>query len=554
METTSNIEKKTAVIIGAGPAGLTAAYELLRTTDIHPIILEESDSVGGISKTISHHGNRMDLGGHRFFTKNDRVMDLWRELMPVQGAPARDDRILSREKPLAKGGPDPEQEEGVMLIRERVSRIFYLRKFFDYPISLKFQTIKNLGFGRTAKAGFGYIKSSVFKKKEENLRDFMVNRFGTPLYKMFFEDYTEKVWGRNPVDISADWGAQRIKGLSLSKAVWAMLKKPFHQKKKVSDANEAIEQKNVETSLIEEFLYPKKGPGQLWELLAERVRELGGEIHLNCRVTGLDNRDRNGSRISGVLYSENGTEKRINGDWFFSTMPVKDLVAGLLQEAPAAVREITQELPYRDFITVGLLLKKINLVNETEKKTVNNIVPDCWIYVQERDVRMGRIQIFNNWSPYMVEDYQNTIFIGLEYFANEGDDLWEMPQEEFIRFAIGELCKIDIIDEADAAENVLDSVCVKVKKAYPAYFGTYSRFDEVIDYLNTYENLFCIGRNGQHRYNNMDHSMLTAMEAVRVLREAQDQPAAEDKRIIWNVNTEKEYHETKNKQSASAGN
>lgn len=554
METTSNIEKKTAVIIGAGPAGLTAAYELLRTTDIHPIILEESDSVGGISKTISHHGNRMDLGGHRFFTKNDRVMDLWRELMPVQGAPARDDRILSREKPLAKGGPDPEQEEGVMLIRERVSRIFYLRKFFDYPISLKFQTIKNLGFGRTAKAGFGYIKSSVFKKKEENLRDFMVNRFGTPLYKMFFEDYTEKVWGRNPVDISADWGAQRIKGLSLSKAVWAMLKKPFHQKKKVSDANEAIEQKNVETSLIEEFLYPKKGPGQLWELLAERVRELGGEIHLNCRVTGLDNRDGNGSRISGVLYSENGTEKRINGDWFFSTMPVKDLVAGLLQEAPAAVREITQELPYRDFITVGLLLKKINLVNETEKKTVNNIVPDCWIYVQERDVRMGRIQIFNNWSPYMVEDYQNTIFIGLEYFANEGDDLWEMPQEEFIRFAIGELCKIDIIDEADAAENVLDSVCVKVKKAYPAYFGTYSRFDEVIDYLNTYENLFCIGRNGQHRYNNMDHSMLTAMEAVRVLREAQDQPAAEDKRIIWNVNTEKEYHETKNKQSASAGN
>ena len=514
---------KTAIIIGAGPAGLTAAYKLLTETDIHPVILEETGFIGGISRTAEYHGNRMDLGGHRFFSKNEDIMALWREIMPLQGAPARDDILLGREKPLAPGGPDPEKEDRVMLVRGRVSRIFYLRKFFDYPISLKARTFINMGLGRTVKAGFGYVRAAMFKRKETSLGDFYINRFGKPLYEMFFEDYTEKVWGVHPSKISPDWGSQRVKGLSLSKAVFSILKKPF-----VGRNN-----RKVETSLIEEFNYPKKGPGQLWEQLAELVREKGGEICLNTRVTGLHAENR---RITAVEAATYGGTVRFEGDYFFSTMPVKDLVADLDGPVPQDVRDIAAALPYRDFITVGLLLNKLELRNETKIGTVGDIVPDCWIYVQERDVKLGRLQIFNNWSPYMVRDLENTVFIGLEYFCNEGDAMWTMPDADFIDFAIGELCKIDIIRR----ENVLDSVRINVKKAYPAYFGSYEHFDRVRAYLDTFENLYCIGRNGQHKYNNMDHSMLTAIEAVAAVRTNN-----KSKHDIWNVNTETEYHETK---------
>ena len=513
---------KTAIIIGAGPAGLTAAYKLLTETDIKPVILEETPYIGGISRTAEYHGNRMDLGGHRFFSKNDVIMNLWREIMPLQGAPARDDILLGREKPLAHGGPNPETADRVMLVRGRVSRIFYLRKFFDYPISLKAQTFKNMGLKRTMKAGFGYMRAAVFKRKEESLGDFYINRFGKPLYEMFFEDYTEKVWGVHPSKISPDWGSQRVKGLSLSKAVFSILKKPFVKNSK-----------KVETSLIEEFNYPKKGPGQLWEQLAELVRAMGGDIRMNTMVTGIHTEN---GRVTAVTAESGGEKLRLEGNYFFSSMPVKDLVAGMDGDVPGEVREIAAALPYRDFITVGLLLNRLEIQNETKIRTVSNIVPDCWIYVQERDVKLGRLQIFNNWSPYMVKDLENTVFIGLEYFCNEGDAMWTMPDAEFIDFAIDELCKIDIIRR----ENVLDSVRINVKKAYPAYFGSYSHFDKVRAFLDTFENLYCIGRNGQHKYNNMDHSMLTAIEAVAAVRENK-----KSKNDIWNVNTETEYHETK---------
>ena len=261
------MEKKTAVIIGAGPAGLTAAYCLLKETDIVPVILEEESFVGGISRTAEHNGNRMDIGGHRFFTKNDEVNALWRELMPTQGAPSKDDIILgTTDKALVEGGPDPEAEDRVMLIRRRVSRIYFLKKFFDYPISLKAETFKNMGLGRTIKAGFGYVGATIFKKEEDSLRNFYINRFGKPLYEMFFEDYTTKLWGRDPKDISADWGAQRVKGLSLTKAVWNVLSKPFRGKNS-----------KVETSLIEQYSYPKKGPGQLYEMINPVIIERSEE-------------------------------------------------------------------------------------------------------------------------------------------------------------------------------------------------------------------------------------------------------------------------------------
>lgn len=517
--------QKTAIIIGAGPAGLTAAYTLLKQTDVHPVIFEESDFIGGISRTVNFNGNRMDIGGHRFFSKNQEIMNLWKELMPVQGAPAMDDKLLGRAKPLVTGGPDPETDDRTMLVRTRVSRIFFLRKFFDYPISLKARTFLNMGLKRTMRSGFGYLASAVKKRPEQTLEDFYINRFGKPLYEMFFEGYTEKLWGVHPSDIAPDWGAQRVKGLSLSKAVLSVLSKPFHGKNRNPD--------QVETSLIEQFLYPKKGPGQFWETMAEEIIRMGGEIHHNSKVVAVSGEN---GRITGVTVEDVQKHQTvISGDYFLSSMPVKDLIAGM-NDVPTDVKAVAQGLPYRDFITVGLLLKKLKISNQTGMKTVADIVPDCWIYIQERDVKIGRLQIFNNWSPYMVNDLAHTVWIGLEYFCDEGDEMWSAGDDDFIRFAIDELAKIDVIDK----EDVLDATRIRVKKAYPAYFGTYSDFDKVERFLDGYENLFCIGRNGQHRYNNMDHSMLTAIEAVRAI-----QRGDKSKDFIWNVNTEQEYHETK---------
>ncbi|MBO4838783.1 MAG: NAD(P)/FAD-dependent oxidoreductase [Lachnospiraceae bacterium] len=518
---------KQVIIIGAGPAGLTAAYKLLKETDFVPVILEEESFVGGISRTAEYKGNRMDIGGHRFFTKNEEVNALWRELMPIQGEPARDDKVIGyEEKEFVPGGPDPEKEDRVMLIRRRVSRIFFLKKFFDYPISLKGSTFKNMGFKRTMQAGFGYIGSAVHKREEDSLANFYINRFGKPLYEMFFEDYTTKVWGRNPRDISADWGAQRVKGLSLTKAVWNVVSKPFRKKNGAT-----------ETSLIEQYFYPKKGPGQLYEVMADEVRKMGGRIIFNAKVTGIRVED---GRVVEVVADVNGEKQSFTGCEYFSTMPIKDLVAGMGDAAPQKVQEIASGLPYRDFVTVGLLVDKLKIKNETKLKTVGNIVPDCWIYIQDREVKLGRLQIFNNWSPYLVSD-PSKVWIGLEYFCNEGDELWEMEEGEFIRFAKGELASIGVIDEAD----VRDAVRIRVKKAYPAYFDTYSEFDTVKEFLSGIDNLWCIGRNGQHKYNNMDHSMLTAMEAVRTV-----QSGERDKKAVWEVNTEKEYHEEKSGKNA----
>lgn len=410
-----------------------------------------------------------------------------------------------------------------MLIRNRVSRIYYLKKFFDYPVSMKKETFANMGFVRTMKAGFSYLKTIFVKKKEDSLENFYINRFGKVLYGMFFEKYTEKLWGRHPKQISADWGAQRVKGLSIKAVIKDMFSKVF---KKTN--------KEKETSLIEEFWYPKYGPGQLWETLATEVENLGGKIEKGYLVKNI-NIEKNAVK-SVECETKNGTEK-IEGDIFISSMPLKDLVGGLKGEkVPDKIQSIAKGLPYRDFITVGLLVKKLNLENKTNIKTLGNIVPDCWIYVQEPDVKLGRIQIFNNWSPYMVEKPEETVWIGLEYFCNENDEYWNMSDREFIKFATDELEKMNIIKK----EDVLDSHRERVKKAYPAYFDTYSEIDKLIKYINEFDNLYCIGRNGQHRYNNMDHSMVTAFEATKNIKNN-----INNKENIWNVNTEKEYHEEK---------
>lgn len=495
-----------AVIAGGGPAGLTAAYELARAEGFLPVVFEETAKIGGISRTERHNGNRIDIGGHRFFSKSDRVTRCWERIMPL--------------------GADPDKSDKAMLTRRRVSRIYYLRRFFDYPVKMSLQTIRNLGLARTLRAAMSYMKSAMVKREEKSLEDFYVNRFGKTLYSMFFEDYTEKVWGVHPSRLGADWGAQRVKGLSLTGVVKDMFLKKFRP---------SASGKSVETSLIEQFTYPKYGPGQLWEAVADDMTARGGQLEVNTAVRKVHVKD---NRVVAVTVEDaDGGLRRVDCDFFLSSMPIRDLIAALDGvEIPADVREAAMSLPYRDFMTVGLLVDKLKLRNETNLKTYEDRIPDTWIYVQERDVRLGRIQVFNNWSPYMVADDANKIWLGLEYFCFEGDEMWRMPDKEFIDFAIEELVKIDVIDR----EDVEDAVRIRVKKAYPAYYGSYHKLPAIRAFLDTIGNLYCIGRNGQHRYNNMDHSMLTAMEAVDSILSGDP-----DKAPVWNVNTEEDYHESK---------
>jgi protoporphyrinogen oxidase len=500
---------KTAIIIGAGPAGLTAAYELLSRTDIRPIVLERCDYLGGISRTVQYKGNRMDIGGHRFFSKSDRVMNWWlAQLPPVEGNDA--------------------QADEVMLVRSRKSRIYFLRRFFEYPIQLSKDTLVKLGLVRTLRIGFSYLRSMLFPiRRVENLEQFLINRFGRELYLTFFKSYTEKVWGVPCDRISAEWGAQRIKGLSIRKAILHFLKNSGGR----SQAD--VAQKDTETSLIEQFLYPKFGPGQMWEKIARRVVEMGGEVITNFDVTAVEVEANRVTAVRGRCAG--GSEQRLAGDYFFSTTSVKELVAGFGAggvSVPANVREVAGGLEYRDFIAVGLLVDKLKV---QEKDRRGRLISDNWIYVQEPDVLVGRLQIFNNWSPYLVAD-PTKVWLGAEYFCYEGDELWTRSDQAIAELAADELARIDIIDRP----GVRDAVVVRMPKTYPAYFGVYDRFPEVRAYLDTFSNLFLIGRNGMHKYNNQDHSMLTAMVAVDNII-----AGSTEKANIWEVNTEQDYHESK---------
>jgi len=522
------MKENKAIIIGAGPAGLTAALEMLNKTDIKPIIYEAESDVGGISKTIDYKGNKMDIGGHRFFSKSDRIMRWWLNIMPVQGAPAVDDIKLNRNVRLSgePEAPDPEKVDNVMLARNRLSRILYQRRFYDYPVSLNFKTFSNLGLWRIIKIALSFTKVSFFPvRPEKTLEDFFINRFGRELYLTFFKDYTEKVWGTSCSEIKPDWGAQRIKGLSISAVISHALKSFFSK-------DSSISQKKTETSLIKQFLYPKSGPGQMWKRVAEIIEEKGGRLYLNHAVTGIRH---NNYKIKEVQIENKDTGQFIirSADYFFSSMPVKKLIQAMNDRVPENVSKVAQGLLYRDFITVGLLLKRLKIKNDTKIKTINEIVPDQWIYIQERDVKVGRIQIFNNWSPYMVKD-ENTVWLGLEYFCNEFDQLWNKPDEEFAEFAIDEMVRIGIIE----VNTVIDYKVVRMLNVYPAYFGSYDQFDVIRNFTDKFENLFLIGRTGMHRYNNQDHSMLTAITAVENIVNN-----INSKDNIWAVNTEEEYHE-----------
>ena len=519
---------RTAIIIGAGPAGLTAAYELLTRSDIRVVVIEATDQIGGISCTVNYRGNRIDIGGHRFFSKSDRVMNWWFQHLPMQesasASPVRLNYQGKSREIAASQGADPSQQERVMLVRERKSRIYFLRRFFDYPISLSWDTIKKLGLWRTAGIGLSYMRRVLFPLKEEkNLEQFFINRFGEKLYRTFFKSYTEKVWGVPCTEIDAEWGAQRIKELSIWRTVKHMIKKRLSRKP--AD----VSQRGTETSLIERFLYPKYGPGQMWEEVTRKIQAMGGTVIMEQSVREIHARE---GCVTGVTaVDRQGNSHRYDGDFFFSTMPVRNLIRSLKIAVPANVQEVSDGLMYRDFITVGLLLKDLKIKDAGSRGA--KLIPDNWIYIQEPDVLAGRLQIFNNWSPWMVDDPAK-VWIGVEYFCNKGDQLWSRTDEQLKQLAAEELVRIGIIDQS----ALLDSVVLRMPKAYPAYFGTYARFNEVRQFVDTFENLFLVGRNGMHRYNNQDHSMLTAMTAVENILAGRN-----DKSNIWDVNTEMEYHE-----------
>jgi len=519
------VKHGTAIIIGAGPAGLTAGLELLRHSGIKPILLESSHAVGGLSRTVVHNGNRMDIGGHRFFSKSDRVMQWWLDMLPIEGGADESGRLeykgQMREIPPSQQTADPDVQDRVMLVRSRKSRIYFRRRFFDYPIQLTAATVFKMGILRTMRCGFSYLWSALRPRRPElTLEDFLINRFGKQLYLMFYKSYSEKVWGVPCSEISAEWGAQRVKGLSLKSVAMHYLRGIIRAKDSSS-----VAQRKSETSLIEKFLYPKLGPGQLWEHVADLIRQQGGEIHFGVSV---DRIHAAGDKIVSVeAVAQAGERVHYSGDYFLSTMPVRDLVRGM-DAVPTQVSAVSEGLRYRDFIIVGLLVKKL-AVTENDGSPLK----DNWIYIQEPGVKAGRLQIFNNWSPWLVSR-PDRVWIGLEYFCNESDPIWQLSDKAIAALAAEEAARIGII----RAEEVEDVHVERVPKSYPAYTGSYSQFDVIRNFTDGFANLHLVGRNGMHKYNNQDHSMLTAMTAVENIVNG---IATKDN--IWVINTEMEYQE-----------
>jgi protoporphyrinogen oxidase len=469
--TTDQRSEKPVVIIGAGPAGLTAAYELTKHGQ-RPVVLEKYSMVGGISRTENYKGYHFDLGGHRFFTKAKEVKRLWRE-------------VLGEE----------------FLRRPRSSRIYYQRRFFDYPIT-PVNALMGLGIFQAILIVLSYIRWQLFPyRKEETFEQWVTNRFGQRLFRIFFKSYTEKVWGIPCSELKAEWAAQRIKDLSLKTALLSMFFKP----------------KKTITTLINEFDYPRLGPGMMWNAFRERVEKRGGQVMLNSDVVRIR---RTGARIDSVVVAHGGQEEVVAGSDFISSMPLTEFVRKLDPPAPPHVLEAAGNLSYRDFLTVALVIKQPDLF------------PDNWIYIHDPTVKVGRIQNFKNWSPDMVPD-QSRSSLGLEYFCNEGDELWTMPDAELVELGKREIERIGLA----RYEDVEDGCVVRVPKSYPVYDAGYrEHLDTLRQYVDGLENFQTVGRNGLHRYNNQDHAMLTGMKAVRNL-------VLGEKNDLWAVNTDMEYLE-----------
>jgi protoporphyrinogen oxidase len=473
--------ERSFTIIGGGPAGLTAAYELTRH-NIKPVVLEKDPIVGGISRTESYKGFHFDMGGHRFFTKSEEVNEMWHEVLLE-----------------------------AFLRRPRLSRIYYKSQFFYYPLKPG-DTLKRLGVIESARIMLSYARWQLFPYKQENsLEEWVTNRFGKRLFETFFKTYTEKVWGISCKELKAEWAAQRIKDLSIKTLLVSMFLKP---------------RKTIKT-LIEEFDYPRQGPGMLWNAVKDRIHERGGTVRMNSNVVRIN---RHGNRILSVVVEQDGVEETIPGTDFITSMPLTEFVKKLDPPAPPAVAAAAGHLKYRDFLTVCLIVNKPALF------------PDNWIYIHDPTVKVGRIQNFKNWSPDMVPDQSKTS-LGLEYFCNEGDAVWNLSEEELIELGKREIDQIGLARAAD----VEDGRVFRVPKAYPVYDGEYAAHLETIkNFIEGLENCRTVGRNGLHRYNNQDHSMLAGMYAVRNM-------LLGEKTDLWSVNADQEYHEEVKEGHAARG-
>ena len=443
-------------------------------------------------------------------------------MLPLQGKHAEDDLELNRDLlPISDNpdAPDPAKEDAVLLHRRRITRIYYRKKFFDYPVNLSFNTIRGLGLINMVKIGCTYFWALLFKKPETSLENFFINRFGSHLYRTFFKDYTEKLWGIKCNELSAEWGSQRVKGISISKILKEILGKLFLRSKF----------KTKETSLIESFYYPKFGAGQMYNQIAEKAKENGAKINLNANVEKII---LSGNRVYSIVVNQDGKQQKILGDNFISSMPISDLISKMEGNVPQSVRKAAEGLLYRNVRLAAFVFEKLKIKNTTKVKNYNNLIPDVWIYIQEKNIFAGRMEIINNFSPYLVKNNKNQVCLTVEYFCSDGDRFWTMSDEEFCDFALSELVKMDIVEENSA----LSRKAYRVEKAYPVYFGGYKDFDILKDFINSIPNLYPVGRNGMHKYNNMDHSILTGMEtADSILTGKPDKPS------VWKVNTEKEY-------------
>ena len=470
-----NRADKKILIIGGGPAGLTAAYELLKS-GVRSIIFEQDQVVGGLSRTINFKNYYFDLGGHRFFTKVKAVENMWREVLGE-----------------------------AFLLRDRLSRIYYNKKYFYYPLR-PMNALLGLGVWNSILIVTSYLYAQLFpSREEETLEQWVSNRFGQRLFKIFFKTYTEKVWGMSCSEIRGEWAAQRIKGLSLVTAL-----------KNALVGNGNGNRKNVVKTLIDQFDYPKFGPGMMWQEVADIVRKMGSQVWLGARIEGIR---WSGDRIEALEVNRNGQIETVTGTHVISSMPIREAIQKFKPEVPKEVLEAAEDLKYRDFLTVALIIRK------------DHLFPDNWIYIHDPDVKVGRIQNYKNWSPYMVPDSNHTC-LGLEYFCFEGDDLWTMPDDELIELGKRELNALGLVNQKD----VEDGKVVRMPKTYPVYDSTYGKSLEVIRrFLGGIKNLQLVGRNGMHRYNNQDHSMFTAMLAAENILGANHD--------LWEVNVEQEYHE-----------
>ena len=459
------------IILGAGPAGLTAAYDACKK-GLHPVVFEKDKEVGGISKTVSYKNYLFDIGGHRFFTKYKEIKNIWNEILG--------DNFITR---------------------PRLSRIYYNNKFFYYPIK-PLNALTNLGLSNSFLVIMSYINSQINPYRNvTNFEEWISNKFGRKLFHIFFKTYTEKVWGIPCKEIQADWAAQRIKSLSLGKAILNSI--GFLKRGQV-------------TTLIDEFQYPRRGPGQMWDSAADLVQKHGGRVKLNSKVSRFTKK---GNKIISVLIKSNGSIQETAGDYFLSSVPLKELIESIAPPAPNDVLRAANKLKYRDFFTVGLIINKAQ------------IFPDNWIYIHSPEVKVGRIQNFKNWSPEMVPDSQTTS-LGLEYFCFSTDDIWKKDNHELIEMGMDEVVQLKFAKR----EQISDGLVIKSPKTYPIYDEGYQDRIEIIkNYLSTIKNLQTMGRNGLHRYNNQDHSMLSAIIAVRNI-------LGED-HSTWDINVDDEYHE-----------